>query len=468
MPTAAPKFGARLAASVTRLLGARSHAPDAQWASEGARNNAPDAQWASEGARNNAPDAQWASEGATNLNRKASATGGLIAFESLHRPVWSPRDYAAFATEGFMQNAIVYRCVRMIAECSAHIPLLLYDGDQEIEGHALSALLRRPNNNQTWADFMQSLVGHLLVSGNCYIEAVAIENEVRELHLLRPDRVKIVPGADGWPEAFDYTVGGRTLRIGGDVSPGVRRVHHVKLFHPANDHYGLSPLQAAASAIDLHNAASRWNKALLDNSARPSGAIVYTSREGNLTGEQIERLKSELEAGFQGATNAGRPLLLEGGLDWKAMSLSPKEMDFIEARHVAAREIALALGVPPMLLGIPGDNTYSNLAEAQRTFWRSTVLPLVERVASALSGWLAPAYAPQTDRIPAPDAAGRHPKAHGKAEALDLRPDLDNLPALAIERESLWASLEKTSFLTMAEKRTLAGFSPSPDAPTNA
>ncbi len=109
--------------------------------------------------------------------------------------------------------------------------------------------------------------------------------------------------------------------------------------------------------------------------------------------EQYDRLKAELEQGFQGAARAGRPLLLEGGLDWKSMSLTPKDMDFIEAKHVAAREIALALGVPPMLLGIPGDNTYSNYQEATRTFWRSTVLPLVNRTAKALSLWLAPAYA---------------------------------------------------------------------------
>ena len=146
-----------------------------------------------------------------------------------------------------------------------------------------------------------------------------------------------------------------------------------------------SPIEAAAAAIDIHNTAARWNKALLDNSARPSGALVYTARDGNLTPEQYERLKAELEQGFQGAANAGRPLLLEGGLDWKSMSLTPKDMDFIEAKHVAAREIALALGVPPMLLGIPGDNTYSNYAEANRTFWRQTVLPLVNRTAKALS-----------------------------------------------------------------------------------
>ncbi len=198
------------------------------------------------------------------------------------------------------------------------------------------------------------------MSGNAYLEAVAVDGTLRELHALRPDRMKVIPGPDGWPEAFEYTAGGRSVRFAGEVAPGVRPILHVKLFHPANDHYGLSPIEAAATAIDIHNTAARWNKALLDNSAHPSGALVYTSRDGNLSPEQYERLKSELEQGFKGASHAGRPLLLEGGLDWKSMSLTPKDMDFIEAKHAAAREIALALGVPPMLLGIPGDNTYDD------------------------------------------------------------------------------------------------------------
>ncbi len=443
MPNAAPTFGARLAA---RLSSWALQVPT--WHPRRANEKPEQDRPTTVGHASNAafdahsthpsPVIPAKAETHVPLDQKASATGPLIAFEHLRRPVWTPRDYTAFANEGFMQNAIVYRCVRMIAECAGHIPLLLYAGDQEIDAHPVKDLVRRPNGHESWPEFMQKLVGFLLVSGNAYLEAVAIDGAVREIHLLRPDRVKVVPGADGWPEAFDYTVAGRTVRIGGEAVDGVRSVLHVKLFHPTNDHYGLSPLEAAAQAIDLHNTASKWNKALLDNSARPSGAIVYTARDGNLTGEQIERLKSELEAGFQGSANAGRPLLLEGGLDWKAMSLSPKDMDFIEARHVAAREIALALGVPPMLLGIPGDNTYSNLAEAQRTFWRSTVLPLVERIAAEFAHWLAPAF----------------------RDPVELRVDIDTLPALAGEREALWASLEKTSFLTDAEKRMLAGFSP--------
>ncbi len=164
----------------------------------------------------------------------------------------------------------------------------------------------------------------------------------------------------------------------------VAPILHLKLFHPLDDHYGFAPIEAAAVALDIHNAAGAWNKALLDNSARPSGALVYQAKDGgNLTSEQYQRLKAELEAGFTGTRKAGRPLLLEGGLDWKAMSLSPKDMDFLEAKNGAAREIALAFGVPPMLLGIPGDNTYANFKEANAAFWRSTVLPLTGKIAGS-------------------------------------------------------------------------------------
>src|SRR5262249_20398286 len=207
----------------------------------------------------------------------------------------------------------------------------------------------------------------------------------------------------------------------------------VNLSPPLPAHSPPPPTEAPAAAIDTHTPAPRWNKALLDTPARPPGALVYTARDGNLTVEQYDRLKAELEHGFQGAARAGRPLLLEGGLDWKSMSLSPRDMDFIEAKHVAAREIALALGVPPMLLGIPGDNTYSNYQEATRSFWRSTVLPLVNRTAKALSIWLAPAYGGV--RPVAPAQAGADPMA----PPIELRPDLDAIEALSTEREALWA-----------------------------
>ncbi len=406
------------------------------------------------------------SEGAIKVSspgtiNKATATGPLIAYQNLGEPVWAPRDYAAFAREGFMQNAIVYRSVRMIAEAAASIPLLLYEGTTEIEDHPLIGLLRRPSLDHTGTDFLEAWYGFLLVAGNVYAEAVALDGELRELHILRPDRMKVIPGIDGWPEGYEYTACGRSVRFIDDAVEGVRPILHLKLFHPINDHYGMSPIEAAATAIDIHNTASGWNKALLDNSARPSGALVYAASNGQMTEEQFTRLKSELETNFQGARAAGRPLLLEGGLDWKPLSLSPKDMDFIEAKNVAAREIALAIGVPPMLLGIPGDNTYSNYQEAQRTFWRQTVLPLVNRTARALSSWLAPAFSTSTapsGRLRVAESLGARHNFGRPSSALELRPDLDQIEALAPERDALWKRLEAASFLTDDEKRAAAGY----------
>ncbi len=369
---------------------------------------------------------------------KSSATGPLIALHHTGQPVWSPRDYAAFAREGYARNPIVHRSVRMIAEAASAVPLHLFEGQTEITEHPLLDLLARPNAAACGPDLLEDWYGYLLIAGNSYMEAVSVGGRVRELHVLRPDRMKIVPGTDGWPEAYEYTANGASVRFRQSPEDGVRPILHMALFNPSNDYYGMSPIEAASSAIDLHNAASGWNKALLDNAARPSGALVYTAAEGHLTEEQFARLKAELETNYQGAMNAGRPLLLEGGLDWRAMSLTPKDMDFMEAKHAAAREIALALGVPPMLLGIPGDNTYSNFQEANRVFWRGTVLGFVSRTLKALSAWLGPSF----------------------GEGLELKPALDKVEALAGERAALWDRVQRADFLTVDEKRAAVGYGP--------
>jgi HK97 family phage portal protein len=369
---------------------------------------------------------------------KASRTARLLAFEGGGRARWTPRDYAALAREGYLSNAIVHRAVRIIAENAASCLFLIYEGATEREAHPLAGLMARPNPRQDGAGFFETVYAHLLLSGNAYIEAVAIDGVVRELYPLRPDRMRVVPGPDGWADAYEYTVGGRSVRFEQHVG-ALPPILHLTFFHPLDDHYGCAPIEAAAAAVDTHNAAAAWNKALLDNAARPSGALVYSGPEGAvLSDAQFERLKRELTDTYQGAVNAGRPLLLEGGLDWKAMSLSPKDMDFLEAKHTAAREIALAFGVPPMLLGIPGDNTYANFQEANRVFFRQTVLPLANRVGASLAQWL-----------------GGH--FGGEVRVVV---DADRIDALASDRGALWERVMKADFLTLNEKREATGYGP--------
>ncbi|MEO0864942.1 MAG: phage portal protein [Pseudomonadota bacterium] len=367
---------------------------------------------------------------------KASAAGPVIAYAGSGRVAWSPRDARSLMRAGFTGNPVGFRAVKLIAEAAAALPLVLQDAEMRYEQHPVLSLLTRPNSGQGRAEFLEALFGQILLSGNGYVEAVLGERATPgELHVLRSDRMSVVPGADGWPVAYQYAVAGRKHRF--PVSDGVSTVCHIKAFHPQDDHYGLSPMQAAASAVDVHNAASAWSKALLDNAARPSGAIVYKGPDGHesMTPDQYDRLLNEMEAHHTGARNAGRPMLLEGGLDWKPMGFSPSDMEFQKTKEAAAREIALAFGVPPMLLGIPGDATYANYQEANRALYRLTVLPLVQKVTSSLSHWLATF----TD------------------DDFDLRPDLDQVPALADEREAQWRRITSAEFLSDAEKRSLLG-----------
>ncbi len=376
--------------------------------------------------------------------QKASLPPRLIALENGgHHARWTLRDYATLARAGYARNAIVYRAVRLIAESVGALSFVLYEGAAERDTHPLLDLIKRPNPRQDGASFLESVASHLLLAGNAYVEAVGFGGEgdlqgnlqVRELYALRPDRMKLVPGPDGWPQAYDYTVAGSTVRF--DQGAALPPILHISFFNPLDDHYGLSPLEAAAIAVDTHNATAAWNKALLDNAARPCGALVYAGADGmGLTAEQFQRLKREFAEQYQGAANSGRPLFLEGGLDWKTMSLTPQDMDFLEAKHAAAREIALAFGVPPMLLAIPGDNTYSNYQEANRVFWRQSVLPLAGRIGCALTHWLAPAF----------------------GDGLMLAIDTDRIEALSPDRAALWERVSKAPFLSVNEKRLAVGY----------
>jgi len=368
------------------------------------------------------------------LEAKASAVGRIVAMGA-GRVAWTPRDTVSLTRSGFTGNPVGFRAVKMIAEAAAALPVVVQDRNRRYETHPVAELLARPNPVQGRAGLLEAVYGQILLTGNAYIEAVGEGGLPGELHVLRSDRMSLVPGANGWPAAYDYSVNGKTHRYA--IGDGPAQICHIKSFHPHDDHYGLSPMQAAATAVDVHNAASRWSKALLDNAARPSGAIVYRGADGQatLTQDQYDRLLSEMETQHQGARNAGRPMLLEGGLDWKPMGFSPSDMEFQKTKEAAAREIAIAFGIPPMLLGIPGDATYANYQEANRAFYRLTVLPLAARVTSTIADWLSDF----TD------------------ERLDLRPDLDQVPALSSEREAAWRRIGDATFLTDAEKRSLLG-----------
>jgi HK97 family phage portal protein len=353
--------------------------------------------------------------------RPALARGGSItSFGD-----W-PRSYEAQVREGYCHNPVAQRAVKLVSEGVGSAPLKASDP-------ALIALATARSGGQV---LIETVAAQLLLHGNAWVQILTdSEGQVRELFALRPERVTVEADAGGWPVAYRYRVGEHVSRLAAEDAAGRAAVAHIKAFNPVDDHYGLGCLGAAAGAVAIHNAATRWNKALLDNAARPSGALVYDVSDGGvLSPDQFARVKSELEAGFAGAANAGRPMLLEGGLKWQAMSMSPADMDFVGLKAAVAREIALAFGVPPMLMGLPGDTAFANYREANRALWRLAILPIADNIlaglSQALKGWF------------------------GEAS---LAIDLDQVPALAEDRERLWQQASAAAFLSDDEKRAMVG-----------
>ena len=369
---------------------------------------------------------------------KESRTSKVVWMQTMGRAVWTPRQYDKLAKEAYMQNAIAYACVRKIAEAAATVPMMIFMGEKEVENHPLANVLKRPNPTEGTASFLERLYAFLQLSGNGYVEFVKLGQEVREMYVLRPDRMQVVPGPRGYPVAYKYKIGQNEATY--PISPRtLNPIMHIRLFHPLSDHYGMSPVEAAAYSIDVHNEAGAYNKSLLQNQARPSGALMYgknSDKNRTMSDELWARMKGELEEKYTGAKNAGRPLILEGDFDWKEMNLTMRDMEFMKGKEASAREIALAFGCPPMILGIPGDNTYANYKEANAAFFRQTVLPLVERIAEALTnhcGWL-------------------------YGEGFTVKYDLDEIPALAYERETVWDKVKAADWLTLNEKREATGY----------
>ena len=332
------------------------------------------------------------------------------------------RSYQAQYEEVFRRNPVGQRSVRLLAGMLGGLTI---DGDERAV-----ALVRAQG-------LLEAIAANLLLHGNAYVQLLADGNDLpAELVQLRPERVSVIADERGWPVGYLYQACGQQTQINAADPLGRKQLVHIKALHPRDDHYGLGCLDAATPAATVHNRASRWNKALLDHGARPSGALSYEPADGSvLSAEQFKRLREELADQFSGEANAGRPLLLEGGLKWQALSLTPADMDFVALKEGAARDIALAFGVPPVLVGLPGDATYANAREAGRALYRQTILPMAGRIldslAAMLSDWLGP---------------------------VSLTVDTDQISEIADDRAQLWQQVGAATFLTDAEKRTMLGF----------
>lgn len=373
----------------------------------------------------------------------------IVYYNSLGYDSAPKISYEDLATDGYSENAIVFRCVNEIANNASRVKINLFRGEQEIDNHPLLDLLYNPSPTMSQVEWFQALYSYLLISGNNYILSVGGDNTPpTELYNLRPDRIKIRSGTRAMPVAYDYMLKGQVVESYlVDQATGGSKVKHIKLFNPLDDYYGMSPMAASSVDIDQHNLANKHNVNLLQNGARPSGAVIFNPKDETgghvqLSDVQRNQLMNDVNQRFSGTGNAGKPMLLEGDFDWKEMGLSPKDMDFIQLKNMSAKDIALVYGVPSQLIGIPDSQTYSNFAEAKLALYNETIIPLLDRIQGDMNEWLVPMF---------------------NEQGLELRYDIDSIPAMAEQRKRVFESVSagvKDGILTRNEAREQLGYEP--------
>lgn len=375
---------------------------------------------------------------------KASKTAGVMGRFTMGQAVWSGRNAETFADLGFRKNPIVYTCVDIIATAAASVPWYVRNPKTgKTTSPELEKLLKRPNPMKQWNDLIYELVAYQLITGNCFMERVPYitRKGIGELYAHRPDRINIVPGSQGFPLRYEYKAGGETMPFDVDQISGDSDLAHLRKFNPLNDWYGMSPMEAASWSVDQHNSASAHNKALLDNGATPSGALM--SEQTDLSEDQFNKMEKKFQEKFQGPKNAGRPMFLGGLFKWLPMGMSAKDLDWVKGKDLSAREIGLVFKVPSQVLGISGSQTFANYEQAMLFMWQFGVIPELADIAALLNRWLLP-------QIPS-------------AQGLELAYDLDAIDALSPLREKLWSRLEKSKtagIVTINEAREAMGYGP--------
>lgn len=378
-----------------------------------------------------------------NLFSRASrkSVGGVMGMLFGGDAAGMGRSAAAFIKEGYAENPIAFKCISMVARAISTLPVDVYRGETLVKNHPAIELLRRPNPHRSGAQFFEELLTDYQATGNAYARKIVVgADKVKELWRFPSTEMTVLPGEGGMVGRFEHRTMGSKETYDVDPLTGTSEVNQWRTANPLSNLYGLSPLNPAALAIDSHTAASKWNFKLLRNGSKRSGFLIHKpgEDEASLTDEQRTKLKADLKAKWTGAqgSDQGGVMLLGGSFDFKEASMSPHDMDWSNSKHSAAAEIALCLGVPGQLVGVPDAQTYANNEEARLALYLFTVLPQADYFFGELGRFIL--------------ADGEH-----------FEVDRDQVEALAPLRDKKWTRATTAAgvpILTPNEARNEVGF----------
>lgn len=314
-------------------------------------------------------------------------------------------NFVNFANEGFIQNPSVYACIEYVERATKAITFQLQKNGEDVDEDDPSAAvilrtLERPNKFQSMSEFISNWSINMQIGGIAYMHMTGIGSESLgdidriktegELHLLRPDRVKIVhDGRD--IQAFEY----RPEGAGTVITLAPEEVFYTRYPHPLDMFKGMSPMQAGARIIDAHNRSLSWWDSLIANNGKLSGVLGLKGM-ANATPNELDRLQKSWQEKYSGPQNAGKTAILPGeGFDYTSLGSTPAELDWLGSEAILTRRICTVFGVPSQLLGDPDTSKYSNYKEARRAFFTEKVLPDEGLFIGESNAWWLSKYGPE-------------------------------------------------------------------------
>lgn len=290
----------------------------------------------------------------------------------------------------------VYACVNARAEDVSSIQLKLMKGDQEVENHELLDVINRVNLGMTKHDLFFATQAFKDLDGNAFWflarDGKEGKGKIREIYMLRPDKVSIVPSKENPLLVAGYVY---SSDDGSKVPFEASEILHHKTFSPTAPHpfphKGMGVVEAAQNAVDTDNEIRAWNYSFFKNSARPDG-ILQGGGDSVYDDDQYKRLKEEWNAEHQGSENAHKVSILSGGLEWKEITRTQADMQFSDQMTTNRDEILALFRTPKSILGITDDVNRANADAAIYVFALRTVKPLMQHLVDTLNEFLVPEF----------------------------------------------------------------------------
>lgn len=291
-----------------------------------------------------------------------------------------------------MQMTAVYSCVRILSEAVAGLPLHLYQytdkssREKAVDNPLYFLLHDEPNKEMTSFVFRETLMTHLLLWGNAYSQIIRNgKGEVMGLYPLMPDRMTVNRDEKG-RLYYEYMVSSDDAKT---LKDGTVRLSPYDVLHiPGLGFDGLvgySPIAMAKNAIGLAIAAEEYGSKFYANGATPSGILEYPG-----TVKEPDKVRESWNAGFGGSSNAHKIAVLEEGMKYTPISISPNEAQFLETRKFQINEIARIFRVPPHMVGDLEKSSFSNIEQQSLEFVKYTLEPWLVRWEQAMQRSLIP------------------------------------------------------------------------------